>query len=82
MDVLILSLIQQEFALLLNRLLITRLMAIIKGSEEITVIIYKDGNGEVYFRNNIESPKVCSGETIVRWLMWLDVLERASKTPK
>lgn len=57
-------------------------MAIVNKSEEITTIIYEDGSGEIYFRNDFNSPYTFTGTNIVRWMKWLDVLKTAEAHPE
>jgi hypothetical protein len=57
-------------------------MSIVNKSEEITTIIYEDGSGEVYRRNDFNSPYVYRGTTITRWMEWLDVLQKAENHPE
>lgn len=57
-------------------------MSIVNKSEEITTIIYEDGSGEIYRRNDFNSPYTFTGANIIRWMKWIDVLKTAEQHPE
>jgi hypothetical protein len=56
-------------------------MAIVKHSNEVTVLVYADQSGEVYYRNQFNSPIDSSEAAIERWHKWLHVLNTAEQYP-
>ena len=56
-------------------------MSIVRQSDEITTIIYQDDSGEVYRRNDFNSPYAFTANSVARWHNWLHILETAEKYP-
>lgn len=56
-------------------------MAIVKHCDEITALVFQDGSGKIYRRNDFNSPYVFKGESIARWHQWLHILETADQYP-
>jgi hypothetical protein len=54
---------------------------ILKDSNEITVLTYKDATGEVWYLNHFNSPIATNEAAIARWHKWLHILTIAEQYP-